>query len=491
LEQFAQEGADVYQPRPGAPQSGYFRRYGPGTILDVLSDTDYQFPASGLDAGRYVTVLQAELRAIASRLVMPEFMLTSDASNANYSSTMVAEGPAMRMFDRMQQDMIEDDLAVMAHVVQAAADAGCLPPDTLERVAIQAVAPTLAVRERLQDAQADQILVKNQAMSVETMAARHGLSPDHEQQLIARRADVRESNYDPAEPRDERGRWTTGGSSTTIGQGPTRARAAAQGGHSVGTDDTPELSPERKAQLARAAADLDAMVAAGKISKKERDLRYEGVKAALGHKMGFDNEQEPNPAHFEKRTKIVNGEPEDTFHLRPGQATVGIHDRVYRISDKGSNTGCTRAAQSIMLEAQAQSAKQEGKTTEFDDEVAGKTLPDLYPRRQDSPYQHYEGGYNNGDGLDPKTFVPGDRVWMQNHEFVKALDGPDYEGSNVIYAGKDENGVQRFVHMDCGTIIDEDRLKEQVQGYTKDKKRQDKVENYKFRERYTPVPRSF
>jgi hypothetical protein len=62
----------------------------PGTILDVLGDTDYQFPASGLDAGRYVTVLQAELRAIASRLVMPEFMLTSDASNANYSSTMVA-----------------------------------------------------------------------------------------------------------------------------------------------------------------------------------------------------------------------------------------------------------------------------------------------------------------------------------------------------------------------------------------------------------------
>ena len=96
----------------------------PGTILDALADTDYQFPASGLDAGRYVTVLQAELRAIASRLVMPEFMLTSDASNANYTSTMVAEGPAMKMFDRMQQDMIEDDLEVMAHVVHAAVAAG-------------------------------------------------------------------------------------------------------------------------------------------------------------------------------------------------------------------------------------------------------------------------------------------------------------------------------------------------------------------------------
>jgi hypothetical protein len=105
-------------------------------------------------------------------------MLTSDASNANYASTMVAEGPAMRMFDRMQQDMIEEDLGVMAHVVQAAIAAERLPPDTLELLDIQAVAPTLAVRDRLQDAQADQILVRNQAMSVETMAARHGLSPD-------------------------------------------------------------------------------------------------------------------------------------------------------------------------------------------------------------------------------------------------------------------------------------------------------------------------
>ena len=50
-----------------------------------MAGTEYEFPAAGIDAGRYVTVLQAELRAIASRLVMPEFMLTSDASNANYS----------------------------------------------------------------------------------------------------------------------------------------------------------------------------------------------------------------------------------------------------------------------------------------------------------------------------------------------------------------------------------------------------------------------
>ncbi|MGC4005047.1 MAG: hypothetical protein QM811_18815 [Pirellulales bacterium] len=54
--------------------------------------------------------------AIASRLVMPEFMLTGDASNANYSSTLVAEGPALRMFARLQAEQTTADVAVMERV---------------------------------------------------------------------------------------------------------------------------------------------------------------------------------------------------------------------------------------------------------------------------------------------------------------------------------------------------------------------------------------
>ncbi len=114
------------QPRTG--RTSHFRRYAPGTILDAMAGTDYQFPAAGIDAGRYVAVLQAELRAIASRLVMPEFMLTSDASNANYSSTMVAEGPAVKMFDRLQHEMLEEDLALLRRVLShAASRAGYRP----------------------------------------------------------------------------------------------------------------------------------------------------------------------------------------------------------------------------------------------------------------------------------------------------------------------------------------------------------------------------
>ena len=82
VQQFAASQTDVTLTQAATGRTTSFRRFGPGTILDAPGGIEYDFPAAGLDAASFVAVLQAELRAIASRLVMPEFMLTSDASNA-------------------------------------------------------------------------------------------------------------------------------------------------------------------------------------------------------------------------------------------------------------------------------------------------------------------------------------------------------------------------------------------------------------------------
>jgi hypothetical protein len=184
LEQFVATQADFTAVQPATGQTSHFKRYAPGTILDAMAGTDYEFPAAGIDAARYVAVLQAELRAIASRLVMPEFMLTSDASNANYASTMVAEGPAVKMFERLQHDMLEDDLELLRRVVTHAAAAGRISAEAVAAVDILGIPPQLAVRDRLKEAQADQILLRNGALSAQTMAMRHGLDPEREQRLI-------------------------------------------------------------------------------------------------------------------------------------------------------------------------------------------------------------------------------------------------------------------------------------------------------------------
>ena len=71
-------------------------------------------------------------------------------------------------------------------MLRHAVEAGRLPSEALVAVDIRGIPPTLAVRDRLKDAQADQILVRNGAMSVATMAMRSGLDPEQEQQLIGR-----------------------------------------------------------------------------------------------------------------------------------------------------------------------------------------------------------------------------------------------------------------------------------------------------------------
>ena len=159
------------------------QRFTPGTIIDTYGQTDYEFPVAAIDASRYILILQAELRAIAARLVIPEFMLTSDASNANYSSTMVAEGPAVRMFERLQYDTISSDLAVFRRVLENDILHGKLPSDLFRKIRLHAIPPMLAVRDRLKEAKADEILLKAGVLSAHTMSMRYGLDPGKESKL--------------------------------------------------------------------------------------------------------------------------------------------------------------------------------------------------------------------------------------------------------------------------------------------------------------------
>ncbi len=157
-------------------------QYGPGTILDAPAGLEYDFPATGVNASSFVAILQAELRSIASRLVMPEFMFTSDASNSNYSSTMVAEGPAVKLFERLQASTIERDLEILWQVLQNAAAAGKLPANCRELLEIQATPPSVSVRDRLREAQVAQIAHRHGVLSTQTWSRQLGLDYEQEQQ---------------------------------------------------------------------------------------------------------------------------------------------------------------------------------------------------------------------------------------------------------------------------------------------------------------------
>lgn len=161
-----------------------YQQFPAGAIVDTPPGVTYEFPAEGIDVAKYVEALQAELRAIAARLCMPEFMLTADASNANYASTMVAEGPAVKMFERLQAEMIWHDYRVLTRALEVAERAGRLPEGTADRVEIDAEGPIVISRDRLKEAQADQILLTQGVVSPQSVAVRHGYDYNEERDLM-------------------------------------------------------------------------------------------------------------------------------------------------------------------------------------------------------------------------------------------------------------------------------------------------------------------
>ncbi len=185
VQSFVAGAADKTATHPLTGRTAHLKRYAPGTILDTHGSVDYEFPAAGIDAGRFVTVLQAELRAVASRLVMPEFMFTSDASSANYASTLVSEGPAMRMFLRLQAEQIADDLVLLRRALETAARIGRLPGEELTAINIQAEPPSLKTRDELEEVEAYRIELDAGVLSPQTWSQRRGLDYEQEQANLA------------------------------------------------------------------------------------------------------------------------------------------------------------------------------------------------------------------------------------------------------------------------------------------------------------------
>lgn len=159
-----------------------YAKFAPGSIVDTNSEVE--FPVIGIDPSKYIPSIQAELRATSSHLVMPEYMLTSDASNANMASTMVAESPAVKNFERLQQDEIEFDIEILEEARRYAVELGQISGDILERTEIKAEAPRIAVRDDDKLAESDRKDVAAGIMSVQTARARRGLDDNQEQANI-------------------------------------------------------------------------------------------------------------------------------------------------------------------------------------------------------------------------------------------------------------------------------------------------------------------
>jgi hypothetical protein len=174
----------------GTSRTTQFQQVQPGTIKDIPKGMEWLVgPMGTLNSPVYIEVGQYILRIVGGIWSMPEFLITGDASNANYASTLVAESPFVKYCEGEQgayassfERLIWKALAILCRMNQLG---GCTWQQIVAMLEINAEYASPASRDKLQQAQANQILVDAGVMSKRTWANDSGLDYDEEQQNTA------------------------------------------------------------------------------------------------------------------------------------------------------------------------------------------------------------------------------------------------------------------------------------------------------------------
>jgi capsid protein len=161
------------------PGAGSVRRetLRPGTILTTNHGTEIQYLQPNTNFGDAVPLGRVLLLCTAAGAGLPEFMLTSDASNSNYASTMVAEGPAVKLFQSEQQFFAAEFTRLWRWIMADAVALRLLPADFFDVVEPSWSFPQLVSRDRPRERMADVRLVESRVLSRAEVARRDGVDP--------------------------------------------------------------------------------------------------------------------------------------------------------------------------------------------------------------------------------------------------------------------------------------------------------------------------
>jgi len=179
----------------GTHRQGRRERFAPGTILTTNQSTEIQFLQPNTNFHDAVPLGRMMLLEIAAGAGLPEFMLTADASNGNFASTMVAEGPAVKYFQNEQQFFAAEFHHIWKWVMQDAIDRGQLPDEFFQRITIHWSFPSLVNRDRSTERMADVQLIGAGVLSRAEVARRDGVQPE-----VMRAERQRERKGDQADP---------------------------------------------------------------------------------------------------------------------------------------------------------------------------------------------------------------------------------------------------------------------------------------------------
>jgi len=180
---FADEQADYNRTNPITGRVDKSRGMKSGKAVAHGDNVEYTTMPQGDSLG-YIEIYQNSMRVIAAAFCMPEYMLTSDASNANYSSTLVAGTPFYRYIECEQNALKRPFKQVMKRVIEQLAVQMVIPTNILPFLDIDVGADSPVVVDPYQDAQRRDIEVRNGVLSPQTWCAEKGRDYEKEQENI-------------------------------------------------------------------------------------------------------------------------------------------------------------------------------------------------------------------------------------------------------------------------------------------------------------------
>lgn len=178
----------------GAAESGVGNgrqeRIRPGTILTTSTGTDIKYLQPDTNFGDAVPLGRMILLGIAAGAGIPEFMLTSNAANGNYASTMVAEGPAVKLFQSEQAFFARAFARLWRRLMAEAVAVNVVSEPDIAAVELRWSFPQLVSRDRPREREADVRLIETGVLSRAEVQRREQLDPRAMQAEVTAERDV-------------------------------------------------------------------------------------------------------------------------------------------------------------------------------------------------------------------------------------------------------------------------------------------------------------
>ena len=176
----------------GGTKTVQVERHDPGTVVRTGKEQQYHAgPMGTLRSGVFIEVAQFILRRIGIRWSMPEYMISGDASNSNFASTLISESPFVKARENDQRFFRRAFRRVMFKALKIAYDHGKFANwvnnwtqfRRLVEVAIEA--PEVASRDPLKSAQTNALLFDKGILDAQTWATKANLDPEAVREPLA------------------------------------------------------------------------------------------------------------------------------------------------------------------------------------------------------------------------------------------------------------------------------------------------------------------